>query len=96
MSLSGFNLVSLKKAHGFSLQIKEFTSKPLNSVSEPKGKWARIPVLEARRASLTVHRTSEECGAPGGFRALTWHSRGDFNLSDLSPRSGKLENFLIP
>uniref|UniRef100_A0A452QYK0 Cilium assembly protein DZIP1 domain-containing protein n=1 Tax=Ursus americanus TaxID=9643 RepID=A0A452QYK0_URSAM len=46
-------------------QIKEFTSKPLNSVSEPKGKWARIPVLEARRASLTMHRTSEECGAPG-------------------------------
>jgi len=66
-------------------QIKEFTSKPLNSVSEPKGKWTRIPVLEVRRASLTVHRTSEECGAPGGFRARTWHSCGDFNLSDLSP-----------
>lgn len=68
----------VKKTHGFSLQIKEFTSKPLNSVSEPKGKWARIPVLEARRASLTMHRTSEECGAPGGFWAPTWHSRGDF------------------
>uniref|UniRef100_A0A8C9J0P1 Cilium assembly protein DZIP1 n=1 Tax=Panthera tigris altaica TaxID=74533 RepID=A0A8C9J0P1_PANTA len=35
-------------------QIKEFTSRPLNSVIEPKGEWTRIPVLEARRASLTA------------------------------------------
>uniref|UniRef100_A0A8W4FNT4 Cilium assembly protein DZIP1 n=1 Tax=Sus scrofa TaxID=9823 RepID=A0A8W4FNT4_PIG len=33
----------------FSLQIKEFTSKSLNSAGEPKGKWARIPALEGRK-----------------------------------------------
>lgn len=67
MSLSSFKCVSLDDC--FSLQIKEFTSKPLNSVSEPKGKWTRVPELEARWASLTVGWTSEECEAPVVYSA---------------------------
>lgn len=63
MSLSDFKHVSLEDC--FSLQIKEFTSKPVNSVIEPKGKWTRIPVLEARQAPSPLAGHQKNVG-PGG------------------------------
>lgn len=71
MCLSDSKHVSLEDC--FSLQIKEFTSKPVNSVIEPKGKWSRIPGLEARQAPSPLAWNQENVG-PDGLWVLRWHS----------------------